>query len=456
MKRREFLEAGIAAGAGMMWMQPQSAAAQAQGAAAPSAEPAEALRVALIGAGTQGRVLINAALPIPGVRFVALCDVWKYRRGPAQFYLKTYGHEVREYADYQEMLAAEKDLHAVLVATPDFAHAEQTVACLKAGLHVYCESMMSNSVEGARSMVEAMRQTGKLLAVGYQRRSNPRYRHVHEKLLLEAEILGEVTHAVTQWNHPVIDDLGWPKRFALPDDVLQKYGYANMNEFRNWRWFKRYSAGPFAGFAAHQVDALDWLLGAPPKAVTAAGGADYYKGHEWYDNVVALYEYPAAQSTVRASCQVITTSSGSGGNYEMLMGSDGSIQVSENAKYTRAYHEAYAPEWDDWVRCGYLVKAPTGGAEKPKKEKTPEARPEDINEVRARETGQVVPYDIPVAVDKPGYQLHLENFFDAVRGKAQLTCPADVAFPAEAAVLRANQAVEARKTLDLTGEDLTA
>ena len=85
------------------------------------------------------------------------------------------GVEVRAYENYEDLLAKEKDLQAVVVATPDFWHAPITNACLKAGLHVYCEKMMSNTIEGARSMVQTMRETGKLLQIGHQRRSNPRY-----------------------------------------------------------------------------------------------------------------------------------------------------------------------------------------------------------------------------------------------------------------------------------------
>ena len=62
------------------------------------------------------------------------------------------------------MLDKEKDLQAVIIATPDFWHSEQTVACLKKGLHVYCEKEMSNTLEGARKMVLAAKETGKLLA----------------------------------------------------------------------------------------------------------------------------------------------------------------------------------------------------------------------------------------------------------------------------------------------------
>ena len=61
---------------------------------------------------------------------------------------------MKVYADHREMLGAEKDLDAVIIATPDWVHAEQAIACLNAGVHVYCEKEMSNTIEGARSMVE--------------------------------------------------------------------------------------------------------------------------------------------------------------------------------------------------------------------------------------------------------------------------------------------------------------
>ena len=69
--------------------------------------------------------LVNATVGIPNVRFAAVCDIWDYSRDTAQNLLKTYGHTVRLYADYREMLDREKALQAVLVATPDFIHAEQ-------------------------------------------------------------------------------------------------------------------------------------------------------------------------------------------------------------------------------------------------------------------------------------------------------------------------------------------
>ena len=127
-------------------------------------------------------------LRIPGLRFRAVCDVWtEYNQKRVVNSLRRFKHEVTGYEDYREMLDKEKELDAVLIATPDFWHAQHTIDCLKAGKHVYCEKEMSNTLEGARSMVAAARETGKLLQIGHQRRSNPRYLHCYDKLLERGE-----------------------------------------------------------------------------------------------------------------------------------------------------------------------------------------------------------------------------------------------------------------------------
>ncbi len=183
LNRRRFLQ-GTAAG--VAW-----ACAAAVGPAPEESQP-ESIQVALLGAGEQGKVLMEAARRIPGVRFQAVCDLWEYNRRWVSSRLRAYGHSNNTYEDYREMLDREKDLDAVLVATPDFWHARHTIACLDAGRHVYCEVPMSHRREEARRMVEAARATGKLLQIGHQRRSNPRYIFCYEELLKKRKLLGQV------------------------------------------------------------------------------------------------------------------------------------------------------------------------------------------------------------------------------------------------------------------------
>jgi Predicted dehydrogenases and related proteins len=455
LTRRNFIFTGAKLGAAVL-AAPYIARAQAPGAGG-----TRTLNVGLIGCGEQGRVLLNASLKIPDIRYRAVCDIWPYNRTYGERLLKKFDHDARPFEDYREMLAEVPDLDAVIVATPDFVHAEHTNAALRAGKHVYCEKLMSNTVEGARSMVRTARETGKLLQVGHQRRSNPRYLHARDKIVREAKLLGRITNASGQWNRAVTEDLGYPARYALPEATLNKYGFANMHEFRNWRWFKRYAGGPISDLGAHQIDIFNWMLGVNPSSVMAGGGVDYYTTHEWYDNVSCIYEFPTPSGVVRATYGVLTTTSAGGGYHEYFMGDEGALKISENPKYTKLYREARAPEWDIWAERG-LVASPTSGEgapppvkpwEKPRKKLGGPSRAATVD---VRETAELSAWDLPVTLDKAIHQPHLENFFDAIRDGVPLNCPADQAFASAVTVLRVNEAVAAQKMLKFSPEDFIA
>ncbi len=432
LTRREFIGATAAVGAGLML----ASGANAFGQAKPANRR---INVALVGFGAQGRVLLESLLKIDGIQLVAICDIWEYARTYGERYLKKMGVEVRAYENYEELLAGEKDLQAVVVACPDFSHAPITNACLKAWLDVYCEKMMSNTIEGARSMVQTMRETGKLLQIGHQRRSNPRYIFALNRLVRDAKILGRLTAANGQWNRAVTEDFGWPKKAAMPPEQLAKYGYTDMHQFRNWRWFKKLGGGPLSDLGAHQIDIFNWWFGVKPRAVLASGGVYYYKTHEWYDNAMVIYEYPFPEGVTRAFYQVQTTTSAGGGYFEMFMGDEASIKMSEDPKLSAVFREARAPSWDGLVSKGFLRGQPAPAL----------ATPADAAKVDARETAQLAAYDIPVSFNKKPHQPHLENFFNAVRGKAKLNCPGDEAFSSEYVIHKANEAIAAGKKLEI-------
>ena len=141
LNRRDFISATAVAGAAMLLEACNSNTGEQPAAIRKSS--LNTINVALVGYGEEGKILLESLLNIEGVRIVALCDIWDYHRGEGQRYLQKLGNEVRTYENYEDLLAKEKDLQAVLIATPDFWHAPMTNTCLKAGLHVYCEKMMS-------------------------------------------------------------------------------------------------------------------------------------------------------------------------------------------------------------------------------------------------------------------------------------------------------------------------
>lgn len=433
--RRDFLKTTAAAGLGAALAARPLSGAQENVAA-------DELRIAVIGAGEQGRVLIESCLRIPGIRIIAVCDIWEYSRRYASRYLKKYGHEVSIFTDYRELLDKQKGLDAVLVATPDWVHHEHANACLNAGLHVYCEKEMSNSLERARSMVLTARRSGRLLQIGHQRRSNPRYLHAIDTLIRERSLLGRVNLAYAQWNRSKSDMRGWPKQYVIPQAELSRFGYSSMTHFRNWRWFKKYGGGPIVDLGSHQIDLFSWVFGSNPRRVMASGGRDFYKNREWYDNVMCIYEFSTPEGAARALYQVQTTTK-HGGFYETFMGENGSMVLSEvPQKGNWAMREAHAPEWDSLVKEGLLL------SEKPPIQKV------DTRNVflDVRVTAEAGRWPLPVELASPAHQPHLENFFGAVRHGTPLSCPAEVGYESAVAVLSVNDAVRDRRQVDFRPE----
>jgi predicted dehydrogenase len=440
--RRSFLHSAAATGAGLVF----SPMVFGQSA---NKKPDE-INVALLGAGAQGQVLMNACLKIPGVRFKAVCDIWTaYRQKEVTRILKAYKHEHNTYVDYQEMLDKEKDLDAVIIATPDFWHAEHTVDCLKAGLHVYCEKEMSNTLDGARKMVEAVKKTGKLLQIGHQRRSNPTYIFCFEKLIKEANLPGQITTVNGQWNRMVSEPLGWSQNAVIDQATLENYGYKSMQQFRNWRWYKGLGGGPIVDLGSHQIDIYNWFLEANPSNVTASGRTNYYdkKTHEWYDTVMVIYEYETAQGSVTAFYQTISNNSRAG-YYEAFLGNEGTLNISERSSpWNGIYREKWVPaeKWDTWCKKGY-IKA----IEEEPEEPVPAGVVLDVHP-----SPPPPQYEILAQMDKLIHQPHLENFFDAIRGRAKLNCPAQIGYATAVTVLKVNEAIEAGRKLEFEPAEFT-
>jgi hypothetical protein len=164
---------------------------------------------------------------------------------------------------------------------------------------------------------------------------------------------------------------------------------------------------------------------------------DHYKGREWFDNVMAIYEFETTAGTARAFYQVQTTTA-HGGFYETFMGDNGSLVISEVPQRGNwAMREAHAPEWDSLAKEGLLLS---------------EAAP--IQKVTSRNifldvrvTAEAGRWPLPIELAKPAHQPHLENFFDAIRSGTPLTCPAELAYESAVAVLKVNEAVKTRSLI---------
>ena len=400
------------------------------------------LNVALIGFGDQGATLFNLCRQIPGIRITAVCDIRLQEKALyAKKVMKRFGFTVNAYEDYRELLAQEKNLTAALVTTPDWMHAEQTIACLKAGLHVYCEKEMATTVAQAREVVATARSTGRLLQIGHQRFSNPRYQHA--VALVHDQLLGRVTQIQTHWRRCERDLLSAAEKFQLDASSLARWGYHSMQELLNWRWYRKYSNGPFVDMASHQCALFPWFLGCQPESVLAAGGREDYPEREWYGNVTALFTFRTASGLVRTTCQVVTTT-GHGGNAEIIYGSEGTLVIAEQPVMgDLVERESGAPSWENLVKQGRIIVD------------TSQAPPDlpDHQSLDVRVSQPAGRWRLPAQPERPVHLSHLENFIAAIRTGCALNCPAERAFPVLVALLKVQEAIATGQTLSFTPEE---
>jgi Oxidoreductase family, NAD-binding Rossmann fold len=163
LSRREFLRGATAT----CWM---VLGGEALGADAPAGGPPPApVRCGVIGTGFQGRALLTTLARLPGAPVAAICDLYEPSLKSAQ----EIAPQAKSYADYRQMLEAEKDLQAVFIATPSHRHREPALAAVQAGKHVYCEAPLAVTVEEAHALAVAGKDAKSVFQVGLQQRSNP-------------------------------------------------------------------------------------------------------------------------------------------------------------------------------------------------------------------------------------------------------------------------------------------
>ncbi len=464
LSRRTFLRsAGV--GTAAVTFGPKSAWAQA---------PSNQLNIALVGCGAQGQTLLKSMNDLltqdKSIRLAAICDIWEYKRNEvgSKSNKQKWG-EFNVYDNIDSLLSTEQQLDAVFLAVPDFLHAPYSIKTLEAGKPTYCEKMMSNTIEAARSMVEAQKRTGKLLQIGHQRRSNPRYIRLKDEVIgaknpYGKSLLGQITNAQAQWNRAVTSPIKVNVRAAIPEDQLKAAGYENMMEFLNWRQFKKYGGGALSDLGAHQIDIFSWMFGTTPTTVAASGSISYFDGsqnadgstrpkYEYPDNVVVIYEYNVGGKTIRVLYSVSTMTS-SQGIFEKFMGSAASVAISEDYKNNQLYKENNE-SWDkDQVLGAKILDIAPGSNhhkfwESPRpwwtEDKWLSKEGQKVGAVDARASKPPEMYELNQVLNKLPHTPHIENFLDCVRNKksqTDLNCPVQEAYKSCVSVLKAYEAIE--------------
>ncbi len=286
-----------------------------------------------IGAGSRGQQLLQHLSKTDAGRCLAMCDIYPPNIDKG---LKTLGQNADKVADYRQVLDR-KDIDAVYIAVPLFAHFEITKAALDAGKHVFCEKSLvftPEEVHGLRAACAA--HPKQVLQTGLQRRYSQFYQMARQ--MIDKGMLGRVTHIHAQWHR----NSDW--RRPVKDKKLE--------EQINWRLYRKYSGGLAAELASHQIDIADWMFGSTPVSVVGVGGIDYWKdGRDVYDNIQLIYTYPKGHKLLYSSINnnAHMPFGGLPGVREVgevIMGDAGSIQISldRGTGHGMWYREANAPK----------------------------------------------------------------------------------------------------------------
>lgn len=254
------------------------------------------VRMGYIGLGNRGDQVHDAFLEHGDQVTVAVCDL---RDDYMNFAIKKSRATPKKYKEYKRLLD-DKDVDAVVVATPDHWHALMFVDACRAGKDVYCEKPLSLTVWEGRRMVQVAAETKRVSQVGIHRRSVQSLRDAAE--FIRKGGIGHVTvakgyHVQNEWPNGIGDAPNSPP----PDPALwdawlgpaPKVPYNLNRTFYNFRWFYDYSGGQITNFGVHYMDFIRMALGKEsPRSVVAMGGKYAIKDNrEIPDTCEVLWDY---------------------------------------------------------------------------------------------------------------------------------------------------------------------
>ncbi|HYW79253.1 MAG TPA: Gfo/Idh/MocA family oxidoreductase, partial [Thermoguttaceae bacterium] len=274
------------------------------------------LRLGFIGVGNRGSQLLHSFMKNGDIEVAAICDVYQPflerdqskvdRRllealgGRVPAMGEDLGTNVTRYTDFRRLLE-QKDIDAVVIATPDHWHAIQAISAMEAGKDVYVEKPLSVTIHEGRRMVEAAKRTGRVVQVGLHRRSSKLYGNVHG--LIQSGKIGKVSVARAYrisnmypkgiGREPItqpIAGLDW--NMWLGPRAEQAF-QTNIMPYK-FRWWQAYSS-QMGNWGVHYCDAIRWMLDEQaPTSISAHGGRFVIDDDRTVpDTMEAIFELPS-------------------------------------------------------------------------------------------------------------------------------------------------------------------
>lgn len=401
------------------------------------AGPADEVRIACIGMGIMGYNDLQTALKVPGVKLVAVGDLYTGRLEHAK---EVYGADLFTTRDHREILAR-KDIDAVIIATSDNWHARIATEALQKGKAVYCEKPMVHTVDEGLPLIAAHKSSGKAMQIGSQRVSSVAYAKARE--LYKAGEIGQLNCIEASWNRQ--DALGaW--EYTLPTDASSstvdwpQYIKGRPAEpydpkkFFWWRNYRAFGTGMAGDLFVHLLSGIHFITGSkgPEKIVSSGQIAHWKDGRDVPDVMTALMSYPDSPEhpafQVSLQCNFV---SGLGDTGTLrFVGSEGVLEMTGDGFTIHHRKMSEAPGIGGWDSFNTYPKAMQDQLLKQyndrytKEQQQPKIAPPTV-------------YRLPDNYDE--HLDHFTHFFDSVRTGKPVVEDAVFGFRACAPCLLANQ-----------------
>ncbi len=398
--RREFLGVGAAvAGASLVGgaIFPTARAQQVNRGPA-----SQSVRFGIVGVGMQGQALLTQSIQLENVECAGACDLYDGRHVLAR---EIAGATLPVTRRYQQLLD-DRNIQAIIVATPDHWHRKIVVDAVSAGKDVYVEKPMSHSAADGVAMVDAAKRSGRIVQVGSQRVSSQICAKARE--LLSQGIVGEMTLVEAQlgrnspsgaWQYPPPPDLS-PQTLDwetwLGDAPKRPF---DPKVFAGWRAYREYGTGLAGDLLVHLVSGMMYMLdmNRPPTQAMSVGGIRRWKdGRNTPDVQAVQYYYGDLPVSMRLNLGTEAP------ELYRFQGSKGVLDVTGNTiTFSPQSGRDNGPSW-------YVSAFPRAMRE---------AYIRRWREENEPKPGQA-PLTQTISIRGPGYddvRPHLINFFDAVR-----------------------------------------
>ncbi len=303
--RRSFIKNSVKAGAGFTAL-----SSAGFGSVSKILGASDRVRIGVIGAGGRAMQLINHLTPesqepfvgipqfatkhVSGAQVVAVADVYEpHRDGTAA----KAGPGTAKFHDYRKLLD-QKDVDAVIIASPDHWHKQMLIDAVEAGKDVYLEKPVTHSLAGGPEMIRAVEKGGRIVQTGTQHRSWNHY--IRGKEIVDSIALGDVRLVESYWflnYRRALEKIRQRKTDLSKLDWKAWLGSAPAQpfsemKFRLWRYYWDFGGGALTDLMTHAIDTIQWYMNSPAPSSATAAGHNYDFEWECPDTVSCTLEYP--------------------------------------------------------------------------------------------------------------------------------------------------------------------